>query len=173
MGTQLVARRVWRLPVPRPPPSESCARAMLLQQSRRPARGGDGVNGWGGMPDETGYDEIKFGIGQPVTRVEDPRLPTGGGRFTGDTSVPGQAYAYFVRSQVAHGEIRGLRAGSYMGYPMPRADHITAIDFATHGVPRMTNLPGVTGRGETGNGGGLSDPAASSAARRGTRGRRD
>lgn len=48
------------------------------------------------------------GIAQPVRRREDVRLLTGRGRFADDVNVDGQAHAAFVRSPVAHGEIRGI-----------------------------------------------------------------
>ena len=35
---------------------------------------------------------LKFGIGQPVSRKEDPMLLRGEGRYTDDLSLPGQAY---------------------------------------------------------------------------------
>ncbi|MCZ6619894.1 MAG: molybdopterin-dependent oxidoreductase [Gammaproteobacteria bacterium] len=35
---------------------------------------------------------MKFGVGQPVPRKEDPRLVTGGGRFTDDVNLPSQLY---------------------------------------------------------------------------------
>ena len=38
------------------------------------------------------------GIGQPVRRREDLRLITGGGRYSDDLNLPGQAYAVMVRS---------------------------------------------------------------------------
>ncbi len=47
-------------------------------------------------------------IGQPVRRKEDLRLLTGRGRYSDDTSVPGQAYAVMVRSPHAHALIRGI-----------------------------------------------------------------
>ena len=31
---------------------------------------------------------MKFGLGQPVPRVEDQRLPSGGGRFADDLNLP-------------------------------------------------------------------------------------
>ena len=40
----------------------------------------------------------KFGIGQPVRRVEDPRLVTGAGRYTDDINLPRQAYGFVLRS---------------------------------------------------------------------------
>jgi len=50
----------------------------------------------------------KFGIGQGVPRSEDPRLLTGRGRYTDDVRLDRQAYAVFVRSPVAHGDIAGI-----------------------------------------------------------------
>ena len=43
----------------------------------------------------------KFGVGQPVRRVEDQRLITGGGRYTDDIDLPGQAYR--LRRALARG----------------------------------------------------------------------
>jgi carbon-monoxide dehydrogenase large subunit len=51
---------------------------------------------------------MKFGIGQPVPRQEDPTLLRGEGRYTDDMNLPNQAYCVMVRSQVAHGIIKGI-----------------------------------------------------------------
>jgi len=48
---------------------------------------------------------MKFGVGQPMTRVEDDRLITGHGRYTDDVSLPDQAYAVLVRSPYAHAKL--------------------------------------------------------------------
>ena len=53
-------------------------------------------------------DLMKFGIGQPVPRQEDPTLLQGQGRYTDDIDHPNQAYAVMVRSQVAHGLLKGI-----------------------------------------------------------------
>lgn len=53
----------------------------------------------------------KFGVSQPVRRVEDLRFLTGAGRYVDDINRDGQLYAYVVRSSVAHGRIVGLDAG--------------------------------------------------------------
>ena len=50
----------------------------------------------------------KYGIGQPVTRFEDPRLLRGEGRFIHDLVVPGQAHLAFVRSPHAHARIASV-----------------------------------------------------------------
>jgi len=47
----------------------------------------------------------KFGIGQPVRRSEDPRFLTGAGRYTDDITIPGQAYAFVLRSTHAHARL--------------------------------------------------------------------
>lgn len=50
----------------------------------------------------------KFSTGQAVRRKEDQRFITGGGRYTDDITLPGQAYLYLFRSPYAHGAIRSL-----------------------------------------------------------------
>jgi aerobic carbon-monoxide dehydrogenase large subunit len=50
----------------------------------------------------------KYGVGQPVRRKEDDTLVRGKGRYTDDFNLPGQAYAWIVRSSHAHGIIRGI-----------------------------------------------------------------
>jgi aerobic carbon-monoxide dehydrogenase large subunit len=48
------------------------------------------------------------GIGARVSRKEDKRFITGGGRFVDDMVVPGMKHAAFVRSPYAHAEIRKI-----------------------------------------------------------------
>jgi carbon-monoxide dehydrogenase large subunit len=50
----------------------------------------------------------KYGVGQPVRRKEDDTLVRGKGKYTDDFNLPGQAYAWIVRSSQAHGVIRGI-----------------------------------------------------------------
>lgn len=45
---------------------------------------------------------LKFGIGAPVRRREDPALITGRGRYTSDITPPGTLHAYVLRSAAAH-----------------------------------------------------------------------
>jgi carbon-monoxide dehydrogenase large subunit len=69
------------------------------------------------------------GIGASIKRREDVRFLTGRGRYTDDINLRGQAYAHFLRSDVAHGRIRSVdtRAAS----AMPGVIRIfTAADFA-------------------------------------------
>ena len=58
--------------------------------------------------DDTELALMKFGVGQPVLRKEDPTLLRGEGRYTDDLNLPGQAYAVMVRSRHAHGILQGI-----------------------------------------------------------------
>ena len=53
----------------------------------------------------------EFGIGQPVSRFEDWRLLTGGGRFIDDLALPRQAHAVLLRAPHAHASIRRIDPG--------------------------------------------------------------
>jgi aerobic carbon-monoxide dehydrogenase large subunit len=51
---------------------------------------------------------MKFAIGQPVRRAEDPVLLRGEGRFTDDINAPGQLHAAMALSRYPHGIIRRI-----------------------------------------------------------------
>jgi carbon-monoxide dehydrogenase large subunit len=51
---------------------------------------------------------MRFGIGQPVTRKEDPRFLTGQGRYVADIDLARQAHAVFVFSPHAHAGFRSI-----------------------------------------------------------------
>ena len=51
---------------------------------------------------------MKFGVGQPVPRQEDPTLLQGQGRYSDDIKLENQVYCVMVRSQMAHGLIKGI-----------------------------------------------------------------
>ena len=55
---------------------------------------------------------MKFGVGQPVRRVEDQTLITGKGRYTDDITLPNMAQAYVLRARVAHANIRKIDASA-------------------------------------------------------------
>src|SRR5437588_6650826 len=59
----------------------------------------------------------KYGVGQPVRRKEDDTLVRGMGKYTDDFSLPGQAYAWIVRSSHAHGIIKGIDTSAAKGMP--------------------------------------------------------
>ena len=56
-------------------------------------------------------------IGQPVPRKEDATLLRGQGRYTDDINLPNQAYAYILRSQVAHGRIKSIDTAAAKAMP--------------------------------------------------------
>ena len=93
------------------------------------------------MPDTNLADPtlLKFGIGQPVPRLEDPTLLRGQGRYTDDTALEGQAWCVMVRSPYAHGVIRGI--GVDAARAMPGVLGVfTAADVADYG-PMRSVLP--------------------------------
>jgi len=75
---------------------------------------------------------MKFGIGQPVPRTEDPILVRGQGRYTDDLNLPGQLHAVMVRSRDAHGVLRGIDAAAARTLPGVLGIY-TAADLATYG----------------------------------------
>ena len=68
-------------------------------------------------------------FGAAVARLEDPRLLAGRGRYVDDIAVPGMLQAAFVRSQVAHGRIRGVDTTQARTMPGVAAIYAMA-DFA-------------------------------------------
>ncbi|HXQ50940.1 MAG TPA: xanthine dehydrogenase family protein molybdopterin-binding subunit [Stellaceae bacterium] len=58
-----------------------------------------------------------YGIGQAVSRFEDPRLLQGGGRFIDDVNLPGQAYAVLVRSPHAHARLARIDLAAAKAMP--------------------------------------------------------
>ncbi len=82
---------------------------------------------------------LKFGIGQPVKRQEDPILLRGQGRYTDDMAVEGQVWCVMVRSPYAHGVIRGI--GVDAARAMPGVLGVfTAADMTAYG-PMRSLLP--------------------------------
>ncbi len=57
------------------------------------------------------------GIGARVTRKEDKRFITGGGRYVDDMVVPGMKHAAFVRSPHAHADIKKIDIKAAEGMP--------------------------------------------------------
>jgi aerobic carbon-monoxide dehydrogenase large subunit len=80
------------------------------------------------------------GIGKPVRRREDARLLTGGGCFADDTSLPGQVYAYFLRSPHAHARIASIDVGTVAGAPGVIAV-LTGSDAVEDGLQPIPHRP--------------------------------
>src|SRR6185436_6636783 len=79
----------------------------------------------------------KFAIGQSVSRLEDPRLVQGLGRYSDDVSLPRQAYAVVVRSPHAHARIRTIDPAAALRAPGVLAV-LTGAELAADG---LGNLP--------------------------------
>src|ERR1700730_14780044 len=62
-------------------------------------------------------DRAKLGPGQLAPRREDPAPLIGDGKHTDDIDCDGQAYATVVRSDAAHGILRGIDANVARGMP--------------------------------------------------------
>ena len=62
-------------------------------------------------------DGMRFGIGQPVRRVEDERFLTGRGRYVDDLVLPRQAYGVVVYSPHAHALIKRVDAARAKAAP--------------------------------------------------------
>ena len=70
-------------------------------------------------------------LGTRVTRVEDPDLITGHGRYVGDIHPDRLAYLAFVRSPIAHGRLRGIDAAAALAHP----GVIAVLTAADLGIP--------------------------------------
>ena len=57
------------------------------------------------------------GIGASSKRREDVRFLTGAGNYTDDINVAGQAYVYFLRSDIAHGKINSIDTSAAEAMP--------------------------------------------------------
>lgn len=75
----------------------------------------------------------KYGIGQPVSRFEDPRLLRGQGRYINDVNLHGQTYAVFLRSPHAHARIRSIDTTAARAAPGVLAVY-TGADYAAEGL---------------------------------------
>jgi carbon-monoxide dehydrogenase large subunit len=82
--------------------------------------------------DPHSFAVMKFGIGQPVPRTEDPVLVRGEGRYTDDIKLAGEAYAVMVRSRVAHGVIKAIDSAAARAMPGVLAVY-TGADLAQYG----------------------------------------
>src|SRR5215470_13073143 len=83
--------------------------------------------------DPQAFAVMKFGIGQPVPRSEDPILVRGRGCYTDDVKLAGEAYAVMVRSRVSHGVIKRIDASAARNMPGVLGVY-TGADLAGYGT---------------------------------------
>ena len=79
-------------------------------------------------------------IGRPLPRFEDLRLVRGAGRYTDDISVPGEAFAVFVRAPHAHADITGIDSAAARVHPGVVAV-LTGADYVADGHIGMSHFP--------------------------------
>ena len=60
---------------------------------------------------------MKFGIGQPVTRKEDPKFLMGRGRYVDDIELPNMTHGYVLRSIHANAIINSIDVTSATDAP--------------------------------------------------------
>jgi aerobic carbon-monoxide dehydrogenase large subunit len=90
----------------------------------------------------------KFGLREPVTRVEDQRLLSGQGQYTDDIHLPGMTYAYVLRSPHAHARINGTDAEAARAAPGVLAV-LTGAEVTAEGLGDMPCLAEVENRDGT------------------------
>src|SRR5258708_27976155 len=77
-------------------------------------------------------------FGARVTRLEDPALLSGRGRFVDDVKLSGVLHACFVRSPYAHARLHGIDAKAAPAMPgvhaLIAATHLT-YPMRTHPIP--------------------------------------
>ena len=78
----------------------------------------------------------KFGLAQPVRRVEAPRLLKGGGRYTDDISLPAMLHGIVLRSPHAAARIVALDTSAAATVPGVKAVY-TAADLNADGIAPM------------------------------------
>ncbi|MGN6460633.1 MAG: xanthine dehydrogenase family protein molybdopterin-binding subunit, partial [Pseudolabrys sp.] len=81
-------------------------------------------------------------IGARITRLEDPRLVQGQGRYVDDLVLPGMLHARLVRSELAHGKITSIDL-SALRETFPSAQVFTGEDIGTLAIRAAADLPGV------------------------------
>src|SRR5258708_7153163 len=72
-------------------------------------------------------------IGRPMPRFEDLRLVRGAGKYSDDISMPGQAYAVFVRSPHAHALVKHIDTAGAQKMPGVIAV-LTGADYLADGL---------------------------------------
>ena len=101
------------------------------------------------MPEGT----LNQGIGASVRRKEDKRFLTGKGRYTDDINRAGQLHAFFVRSDVAHAQIKSVDIAAAVAMDGVHAVY-TGADVEADGVGSLINGWAVTNR----DGSAMSEP---------------
>src|ERR1700760_1442985 len=87
----------------------------------------------------------KFGLAQPVRRVEDPRLLKGAGRYTDDIVLPGMLYGVVLRSPHANATITAINSAAAGSVAGVKAIY-TAADLKADNIGSLPCAAPVTNR---------------------------
>jgi aerobic carbon-monoxide dehydrogenase large subunit len=79
----------------------------------------------------------KFGVGQPVRRVEDQRFVRGQGRYVDDITLPGQCYGVTVLSPHAHARITNMDVSKAKAMPGVLSV-LTGVDLTAEKLGALT-----------------------------------
>src|SRR5258708_37271727 len=79
-------------------------------------------------------------IGASLPRLEDARLLTGGGCYSDDFTLPGQAYAWVVRSPYAHARIVAVDTSAARALPGVLLV-LTGADAVADGLKPVPHIP--------------------------------
>ena len=88
---------------------------------------------------------VKFGVGQPVKRVEDIRLVSGEGDFASDFAPEGALHAAFLRSPHAHAKFAVSDTEAARALPGVRGIFAAGDFAALGGLPCLTKIPNSDG----------------------------
>ena len=88
---------------------------------------------------------MRFGVGQPNPRTEDPRLVRGLGRYADDANLPGQCHGAVVRSHHAHADVVGVDVSAAADAPGVRLA-LTAADLEAEGIGDLPTVGGLKNR---------------------------
>ena len=80
------------------------------------------------------------GIGSPLPRLEDARLLTGGGCYSDDFTLPGQAYGWVVRSPHGHARIAAIDTSAAQAMPGVLLV-LTGADVVADGLKPVPHIP--------------------------------
>ena len=76
---------------------------------------------------------MKNGVGQPVTRKEDPKFLMGRGRYVDDIDLPDLAYGFVLRSIHANAKIKSIDTKEAKALPGV-IGILTGDDYASDGL---------------------------------------
>ncbi|MCA1847183.1 MAG: xanthine dehydrogenase family protein molybdopterin-binding subunit, partial [Actinobacteria bacterium] len=84
-------------------------------------------------------------LGNPVRRLEDPRILSGGAHYVADLDLPGGLTAVFVRSTMAHARLEAVDTETAVKMPGVVGVY-TAADLGLPDIPAFAMAPPVMAR---------------------------